>query len=264
MSRCPDCGGFETSTGIEGVSCRNCGLVLDDSPLEQNPYVSETVKKYASLPGLETAFTKPMNGRIIKHHWLLSTKQKNLYKAKKKLERISSRLRLPKTVETETYSLFKTAVDRGLNVGRDNNTMLYASVYTACIMHRIPKTALEITAFTEIDKNKMLNAHKILKNKLKLELEPIDLTDYVHRFSSRLDLKPTTASVAVEILEQLKGKTAIVGKNPKTIVATAIYLATKINNDPKTQREITNATGVIEVTIRKRSKEMMQEIELIF
>lgn len=52
--------------------------------------------------------------------------------------------------------------------------------------------------------------------------------------------------------------------NPTTIVATAIYLATKINNDSFTQREITNATGVIEVTIRKKSKEMLEEIEFIF
>ncbi|MBR9675432.1 hypothetical protein GOV05_00295 [Candidatus Woesearchaeota archaeon] len=44
------------------------------------------------------------------------------------------------------------------------------------------------------------------------------------------------------------------------MVASALYLASKLNKDDRTQRDIANTTGVIEVTIRKRSKEIAKAI----
>ena len=78
MNLCPDCGGFEFITQADGVSCKNCGLVIDDKPIENNPYISESTKNNASLPGMNSAGSKPIDGKIIKNHWLQSTKEKNL------------------------------------------------------------------------------------------------------------------------------------------------------------------------------------------
>jgi transcription initiation factor TFIIB len=148
------------------------------------------------------------------------------------------------------------------NIGRDNTTILYACVYASCIIHGIPKTPMEVTAFTEIDKNKMLKALKILKNGLYLNLNRIDPQDFVQRFGSRLHLKQSTLTLASEIIDKLKDKSFIVGKQPKTIVASALYVACRENKDNRTQREIANATGVLEVTIRKRYKEALKSVNL--
>lgn len=46
------------------------------------------------------------------------------------------------------------------------------------------------------------------------------------------------------------------GKRPETILAGAIYLASKQTGEQITQRQIANKTGVIEVTIRKITREL--------
>ncbi|MFW5852583.1 MAG: hypothetical protein ACOCUR_00985, partial [Nanoarchaeota archaeon] len=188
MNRCPECGGYEIDSCSDGLHCRNCGLVIDDTPIS-DPFIPDGVKRHASLPGTSIAGALPVHGKIIKHYWLLSTREKNLFKAKKQLGRIAPKLKLPNAVEKDAYFIFKKAVDRDLNVGRDNTSMLYASVYASCIMHGIPKTPLEIVAHTDVSRKRMLCAYKMLKSELHLHVDPIDPLDFVQRFSSRLQLK---------------------------------------------------------------------------
>ena len=136
---CPECGGFEMNSCSDGLYCRNCGLVIDEAQISSNPYIPKAVKNRANLPELATAGTMPPKGRI-QHQWFLTTRQKNLYRAKKRLDMISSKLKLPKPVEQDAYIIFKTAVEKEINIGRDNKTMLFGCVYASCIMHGIPKT----------------------------------------------------------------------------------------------------------------------------
>src|SRR3989338_8917160 len=174
--KCPECNG--TSFDSDG-SCRSCGLVSDDAPIES---------EYST----QSEGTLPVNGRIVKEFWCLSTRQKNLYRAQKLLNLASSRLMLPSLVEKDAYYLFRTAVEKDLNIGRDNFTLLYASIYAACIIHGIPKTPFEAIAFTEVSKSKMLNMYRELKERLNIAITPDDPTDFVHRFGSRLSLRQET------------------------------------------------------------------------
>ncbi len=80
--------------------------------------------------------------------------------------------------------------------------------------------------------------------------------DSIPGFASRLNLKAETISRAIEMAIGLRGKQVVCGKNPKTIAASILYLASKEMDEPRTQRDVANATGVIEVTIRKRSEEI--------
>ena len=251
--KCPECG-FDKE--FSSNYCKKCGFVFDDCPFEKNPFIPNNVKRSASLPEFSVAGSMPIQGKVVKDYWLRTTKEKNTFNVKKQIENMASRLNIPQSVEKEAYIMFKRAVEQNLNLGRNNIHIAYACVYASCIIHNIPKTPLEMVAFTGVDKHKMLRAYRMLKLKLNLKVEPIDMLDFVPRFCLKLKLKPTTTSLVSEILIKLRGSSVIVGKQPKTIVASAIYLATKMNNDYRTQRDIANSTGVLEVTIRKMSNEL--------
>ena len=259
--KCNEAGGFLKSL-LEYTESKKQLDINFDSPIEEKLFKKITQEGVKVIPQLATAGVSFNEGKYVKDHWFLTTRQKNIYKAKKKLSLIASRLNLSKIIETDAYMIFKSAVEKNLNVGRDNDTMLYGCVYTSCLMHEIPKTALEITAFTQTDKNKMLKAYKILKSKLNLNFEPINPIDLVQRFGTRLELKQTTISIATQIINKLTGAPVIAGKNPKTIVATALYIATKMNDDYRTQRDISNTIGIIEVTLRKRTREIMRFLNI--
>ena len=54
------------------------------------------------------------------------------------------------------------------------------------------------------------------------------------------------------------------GRGPTGIAAASVYLASKIKGFEKTQREISEAAGVTEVTIRNRYKEMCNALDITF
>lgn len=251
---CPECGSEKIVVSRQAgeMMCKDCGLILDDGIIE-----TIGVSKNAEHPSLATAGTLVDKRFRVKSGWIHSTREKNIRSGMSKIAVIGSKLRLPEYVVKEARLLFKNAVEKDLTVGRDNVTMAYASVYTACIIGGIPKTPLEVVSFTSITKTKLLRSVKILRSKLGLNLNPVDPEDLIPRFASRLELQNTTTTKAVEIIQKARKKGIVAGRHPETIAAAAIYLATQQNKDKRTQRQVANTTGVLEVTIRKRSKEMV-------
>ena len=261
MSRCPECGSVDISwhshTGES--SCRNCGLILDESPFEK-PVVSEFVKSTAHYPSISHAGGLGMDGKIVKNSWIYSTREKNINQANIRINNIASQLKLPEYVIKEAKLIFKSAVDKGLNIGRDNSSFVYGSIYTACSMHCLPKTPLEIVAFTDMTEKRMMRAHRILVKELKLKVNICDPLDLIPRFASKIGLSQKSVTKAVNIVMRLKGSRYITGKNPKTIVAAALYLASKECKEKVPQRIVANAIGVLEITIRKRSHEIEEYV----
>ncbi len=245
--KCPECGSKNYGSSGSEIICHECGLVLDDSlieqPLQTNP---------ASAPQIATAGTYQYDGRIVKTGWLFSTKQKNQQAAKKSLHVLASTLSLPDFVTAEAVSLYMQASNKELARGRDNTTLAYACVYTACLMHELPKTPLEVTINTPVSKTKMLRTYRTVARTLNLRINPMRSTDLIVRFGTILKLRPHTISRAAELACQHRHR----GKKPETIAAAALYIAAAENAEYRTQREIANTTGVIELTIRRRAKEM--------
>ena len=78
-----------------------------------------------------------------------------------------------------------------------------------------------------------------------------------------LGLKDSTQVLAMKILRQAMKKDVISGKGPCGCAAAAIYIASVLNDERKTQREIADVVGVTEVTIRNRYKEIAQALGIL-
>jgi len=254
-NKCPECGNPNIMQLKSEMICRDCGLVIEDTIFQQD--ITDIQKVYAQQPRLAIAESRPQNGRIFKQQWLYSAKEKNLQQAQLGLDLVGSRLKIPENTLTEVKLLYKSALDKGLNIGRNNHLILFAAVYAACIISNIPKIPKEIVRNTEITQVQLLRAYKLLKKELLLKVTTVKPTDLVQRFGQRLQLQQETITRATEIIEAMEQKGITTGKKPETIVATAIYIAAKEKKENVTQRKIANIVGVIEVTIRKRSKEAL-------
>lgn len=260
--QCPECGSnkiYTVQRTGEDV-CESCGLVVDDFALEETNTADNLTRRepaFASVAG-----TGLLGGKIFKDSWFLTSKEKNVLQAKRTLGLIESRLRLPKGVLEDTLLAFQSALDYDLNVGRDNTSILLACLYAVCNMRRIPKTAKEITLFSSVTPVKLLRSYKLVRQELNLKVAQIDPADMVQRFGNRLNLKQETISRALQLVEQIEGTRIKEGRKPETIAAGALYVAMKLNRDLKPQREVANAVGVIELTVRKRSKEIEHALRL--
>ena len=99
-----------------------------------------------------------------------------------------------------------------------------------------------------------MKAYKVIRKELSLIIPVVDPLDLIPRFASKLGLSQSTITKANELVVKIKEEGSLSGKRPETIVATALYMASKINEEPRTQRDVANAVGVIEVTIRNATK----------
>jgi len=255
-NHCPECGSQQIQQVSGETNCKNCGLILEDTTLEQ-PIITQAHKDRATAPYLSIAGSKTPEGRVYKSSWMFSTREKNYQTEARKIETIGLKLNLPRTVIQEAKIIFKKAQNQNLSIGRDNQSLTYASIYLACKIHNLPKTPWELTAYTETTQKDLMTATRNITRNLQIKNMPADPLDLLPRFATRLDLKPQTINLITEILQKIKNTKITAGKRPETILAGTIYFAGKKTQDIRTQRQIANTTGVIEVTIRKTNKELL-------
>lgn len=242
--KCIECGGNLKVTSSEEV-CTKCGLIED--VIFQGEFNS-------NIPA-------STSGKIVKDVWLISSREKNLLKARRMLDFLKGRLNLPRYIIDQTFNLYSEAVHKGLCPGRSNNSILLACLYSVCLQNNISKTAVEITNYSSTDSYELLRMYRFLRKRLNLKsmyTEPLDL---IPRYCTNLSLSENVLNTSMELVEMIIGSRVYSGKNPKSIAAACIYLGAKLNNEKVTQRALANMIGVLETTIRKRYKEIEEHIK---
>ena len=67
---------------------------------------------------------------------------------------------------------------------------------------------------------------------------------------------------ATEILKMAEDNDLTSGKGPTGVAAAAIYIASLLTQERRTQRAVAEVAGVTEVTIRNRYKELTEKLAL--
>ena len=66
----------------------------------------------------------------------------------------------------------------------------------------------------------------------------------------------------VDILKQAADRELTSGRGPTGVAAAAIYIASILSGERRTQREVAEVAGVTEVTIRNRYKELAERLDI--
>ncbi|MEM3373938.1 MAG: hypothetical protein QXE31_01835, partial [Candidatus Woesearchaeota archaeon] len=189
--------------------------------------------------------------------------ESNLRLALSEIKRIVSVLGLPAYVEEEISRIYTEAVQRGLVRGHSTEAVVAGVVYAVLRMYDIPRTLNEVSDVTGIDKKKVAKNFKYVSRNLNIRTLPIDPMNYVSRFASELQLKPNTQSKALDIVQIAMKEEITSGRSPKGIAAGALYIASKLNNEKKTQAEIAKVADVTEVTVRNSYKELIENLDFL-
>ncbi len=291
--RCPECGSryFYKDEARGELICAKCGLVIEEAMIDTTqdwrafdsnqlarrsrtgaPLTSKRHDKGLSTEigkGVTELFKVPAKRRsqfFRLRKWqrrLLSSKDRNLSFALGELERMVSFLGLPKTLHEEAAELYEKALEKGLVRGRSIESIIASILYYLAREYKTPRTLAEIAAAAGITKRELGRTYRYLSRKLGLRILPATPDSYIPRFASMLGLKDSTQVLAMKILRQAMKKDVISGKGPCGCAAAAIYIASVLNDERKTQREIADVVGVTEVTIRNRYKEIAQALGIL-
>ncbi len=292
--KCPECGGTHLSKDYSRAElvCKDCGLVIDEDLIDHGPewraFDSEQREKRARTgapmtytihdKGLSTMIgwtnrdaygksipTKNRAQLFRMRKWqrrirISDATEKNLAFALSNLDRMSSRMGLPRTVRETAAMIYRKAALKNLIRGRSMEGVSAAALYAACRQCRVPRTLDEISSIARMSRKDVGRNYRYVARELGLKLMPTTPQDYISRFCSELKLSGDVKAKTIEILKEAADKELTSGRGPTGMAAASLYIATVLCGERRTQREIADVAGVTEVTIRNRYKELTKKL----
>ena len=189
------------------------------------------------------------------------SKDRHLLTALSDIERIAGLLNLPKNIRESASLVYRKVVDNGLARGRSIELLSAAVIYIVCRQFQVPRTLEEIAEATKLSSKDIGRSYRLITRRLDISLPPVSPINYVPRFGSELGIPGPVQQQAIEILKQVLSQGLASGKGPMGIAAAALYMACLEANLKKTQKEVAQAAGVTEVTIRNRFKEISELLQ---
>jgi transcription initiation factor TFIIB len=178
------------------------------------------------------------------------------------LDRLSDKVYVPSSVKEKAAVIYRKALDKGLVRGRSIAAIAAASLYAACRNTETPRTLREISEASLVDKKDVARCYRLLLRELDVKMPIADPLTYVSKIAERTGISGQTQGLAIKILRDAKKKRAAAGKDPMGLAAAALYIACLINGEKKTQKDIAEAAGVTEVTVRNRYKTLKRQLKL--
>ncbi len=188
--------------------------------------------------------------------------ERNLTFALSELDRMASNLDLQKNLRECSAKIYRDAVEAHLIRGRSIEGVAAASLYAACRMYKVPRTLNEVAEIARVDKKEIGRSFRFISKELHLSLNPTRALDFLTRFISELSLSQQCQKTAKKIIRvaEMRGLTS--GRGPTGVCAAAIYAASILTKERRTQRKIAKVSQVTEVTVRNRFSELIENLNL--
>lgn len=193
---------------------------------------------------------------------VLTAVERNLAYVLSGISKIVSSLGLPKSVAEMASSTYRKAVLNYSIKGKSTRGMAEASIYLVCRKCGIGKTLGEIAKVTTSTKKEIGRSYRFLLRCLDTNMEPTDPLVYTTKFANQLALSGDTELLASKLVKVAKDLRITSGKGPAGIAAATTYIASIINDERRTQREVADAADVTEVTIRNRYRELTEKLDV--
>ncbi|KXA96025.1 transcription initiation factor IIB [candidate division MSBL1 archaeon SCGC-AAA259I09] len=193
---------------------------------------------------------------------LSEQKDRNLSTAFSEINRMTSQLGLPQSVKEEASKIYRATVEKDLVRGHSIEGIASATLYLACRKNQLPRTFSEISEVSRADKREISRNYRFISRKLNISLNPINPVKYVARFGSDLEVSKKVQTKAVDLIRQAKKKKITSGKKPSGIAAAALYIASKMEGETKSQSRVAEVANTTDVTIRNRYKEMRDKFDV--
>jgi len=187
---------------------------------------------------------------------------RNLRQAFSELDRLADKLNLSDAVIEKAAYIYRKALEKGLVRGRSISALIAASLYAACRDTETPRTLKDVAAACNIKKKDIARCYRLLLREMNLRMPVVDPTKCVSRIASKAGLSETTKRSALAILHKAEATRTSAGKDPMGLAAAALYVACVMEGESKTQKDVAEAAGVTEVTIRNRYKGLKAALQL--
>lgn len=221
-------------------------------------------KDYAGAP-IKGDFRRRLY-RLRQHHnrsRMQKSSERNMVQALYELQRLASHMGLSESIREQAAFIYKKAAEKKLVQGRSIEGVVAASIHAACRDNGIHRTLDEIGTHSRIGRKEIGRTYRKVKTELGLKIKPAQPLGFVGSFCNKLQVPREIETKALELLEMPEIRRVAAGRSPTGIAAAVVYLACMLNPTCyRTQRDVAQAAGVTEVTIRNRYNEICDVLGL--
>lgn len=288
QNTCPECDSTDLNYDPSRAEliCRHCGLVIAENMMDQGPewrafnFEQQQSRARVGAPstrtihdgGMATEMGFKKDGspedhakwyrmrKLNKRARIANSRERNLAFALSEIDRKCSNMGLNRSIRESASVIYRKALGANLIRGRTIEGVVAASIYIACRQAELPRTLDEVASFTTVNRKELGRIERFLKRQLKIKLAPPSAVDYIPRFASQLELSSKSEVKAIEIVHESNG--FISGKGPQGVAAAALYISSILLGERKSQKDVAQAAGVTEVTVRNRYKEISENLNL--
>ena len=296
IDNCPECKSkncvHDYDTG-ETV-CGDCGLVLFEQMLDKGPEwraFTQQEKASRSRVGMPTSYSihdkglsttisqvdrdafgrkLPVTTRLLMwrlRKWQIrsrvhSSTDRNLAQAMSELDRLSGKVYIPPQIKEKAALIYRKALDKSLVRGRSIAAITAAALYAACRGSGTPRTLREISEASLVGKKDVARCYRLLLHELEFHMPIADPLTYVSKIAEKNGISGKSQGTAIALLREARQKRVLAGKDPMGLAAATLYIACLQNNERITQKDIAEAAGVTEVTVRNRYKALKRQLSI--
>ena len=285
LERCPACNksSFVLDDNSGELVCSTCGIVISENRESVGPewrsFANDGVDK--SRVGSGTSITmhdmglstvigsvnkdatgKPLSSTMKKSIERLRTWDsrsqvntsidKSLRQALSEMDKLKDKLSLTDNVIEKSAYIYRKANEKKLVKGRSIHGLVAACVYAACRDTETPRTLDDVADGINIRRKDVARCYRLIFRELDLKMPVADPVNGIARIASIAGLGEKTKRKAIALLNKAKKIGMVAGKDPMGLAAAALYLSCIAEGGDTTQKNISDASGVTEVTIRNR------------
>jgi len=148
--------------------------------------------------------------------------------------------------------------------GKSVACMSAATIYMACKQCDVVRSLDEICKATGSSKDEKMNVkltakyYRMLVMELGSKTVPVVTLDrYISKIANLAKLEVRVERLAAEIAEKTQDHSLADGKAPNGLAAAYLYIASTLLGQSILQRDVSSISGITEVTIRNRCKEIL-------
>lgn len=284
VSACPECGGHVDQAEQE-AHCVECGLVVDESRVDHGPEWRSFESEERERTGAPRTVTRHDNGlstaigrdktdargntisarkrrrinrqrRYHRRAKFESKRQRNLATGLGEIRRLTSALSLSSSIQKQASSVFRTAQNEDLLIGRSIDGGAGAAVYIACRSTTV--VAMEtVTEVAHCSESELWSTYKGFQRELSLPIPLQEPVDWVAQILSAVPQAVPSAlrQRAHEHAQAATEASGFAGK-PACIAAGCVYLASQQTGAGWSQAAIADAADVSRKPIRSWCEEL--------
>ncbi|CAD6368766.1 Transcription factor TFIIB cyclin-related protein [metagenome] len=268
------------------IACNSCGVVLAEKAWETRPenagftddgYLNSRVGGRISLkmadkglPTIIEAQNKDSAGKLISRQNRIlfyrlrmwdrnsrsSTSTQSFQKAFTLLDGLRAKLGLPESVVEQTAYWFRKISAKKILGGRSTVVILCATTYIVCRLTNTPRTIHDIAKAGNVKTKNLQRIYRFLVEELDIHPIAYKPDEFVTRLAKATNISEKTQRLAFKILSIAEKKGITTSKNPMSMAAAVVHLASLKNNEKVSQLKISEMSGISAVTIRDRTKEI--------